>query len=222
MGKPAFLCTLNCSSSAWSTLPKSHFLIFLFVVRLFSSSDKIAYLFFHKAETVDGDKLNFFCILQHFFPPRSNSRIISTFSRIDISFYLRTCYSLKGIISADWFVMNHCQQSFLLYLSGGGERKKCLRTQESITYQRRIADQVRSIYPWSVFVINVKFLYLNARKLNLEIAFLRCSRDFVTSMNVITEFDYMFSSNYNCMSLKNLAWWRKTKKIFEFSVKKTV
>jgi hypothetical protein len=35
----------------------------------------------------------------------------------------------------------------------------------------------------------VKFLYLNARKRNLETAFLRYSRDFVTSVIAITEFD---------------------------------
>jgi hypothetical protein len=101
---------------------------------------------------------------------------------------------LKGIISTDWFVMNHCQQSFLLYLCGAGERTKCLWTQESITAQRRLVDQVRSIYLWSVFVINVKFLYLNVRKRNLEIAFLRYSRDFVTSVIIITEFDCTLNS----------------------------
>jgi hypothetical protein len=85
--------------------------------------------------------------------------------------------------------MNHCQQFFLLYLSGGGERTKCLQTQESITYQRRLADQVRSIYPWNMFVINMKFLYLNARKCDLEIAFLHYSRDFDTSVITLTEFD---------------------------------
>jgi hypothetical protein len=59
----------------------------------------------------------------------------------------------------------------------------------SITDQTRVADQVRWIYPRSVFVINVKFLYLNARKRNMEIAFLRYSRDFVTSVIAITELD---------------------------------
>jgi hypothetical protein len=44
----------------------------------------------------------------------------------------------------------------------------------------------------SVFVINVKFMYLNARKRNLEITFHRYSRDFVTSQIVITEFDCSF------------------------------
>jgi hypothetical protein len=50
-------------------------------------------------------------------------------------------------------------------------------------------SQVRSIYPWSVFVINVKLLCLNARKRNLEIEFLRYSRDFVSSVIVIIEYD---------------------------------
>jgi hypothetical protein len=44
-------------------------------------------------------------------------------------------------------------------------------------------------------------LYLNARKRNLEIAFLRYSRDFVTSVIVITEF-YCSSSQF--MTLEKL------------------
>jgi hypothetical protein len=50
----------------------------------------------------------------------------------------------KSLFLSDWFVMNHCQRFFLLYLIGGGDRTKCLRTQESITDQRRPADQFRS------------------------------------------------------------------------------
>jgi hypothetical protein len=56
-------------------------------VRLFSSADKIASLFFHKVETVDGDKLNFLHT-STLFSPRSNHQIISTFSQIDRRFLL--------------------------------------------------------------------------------------------------------------------------------------
>jgi hypothetical protein len=40
-----------------------------------------------------------------------------------------------------------------------------------------------------------KTLYLNARKRNLEVAFLRYSRDFVTSVIVIIEFDCILNIN---------------------------
>jgi hypothetical protein len=59
IGKPASDCTLNHSNNALSMSSNPHFLIFLFVVRLFSNADKICSLFSHKVETVDDDKLNF-------------------------------------------------------------------------------------------------------------------------------------------------------------------
>jgi hypothetical protein len=56
-----------------------------------------------------------------------------------------------------------------------------------------------------VFIINVKFLYLNALKRNLEIAFLRYSREFVTSVITITEFDCMiYSLQQNLVMLSHI------------------
>ena len=48
---------LNYSSSAWSILLRSYFLILLFVVKLFSNSDTNAPLFFHKVESVHDNRL---------------------------------------------------------------------------------------------------------------------------------------------------------------------
>jgi hypothetical protein len=57
--------------------------------------------------------------------------------------------------------------------------------------------------------MNVKFLYLNALKRNLDIAFLRYSRDYVTSVIVVTGFD--------CISVLMKLIQRSTSQISDFS-----
>jgi hypothetical protein len=87
-----------------------------------------------------------------------------------------------------WLICHEPLSTVLSPLLEWGRREDKLLANPGLD-QRRLADQVLSIYPWSVFVINVKFLYWNARKRNLEIAFLRYSLDFVTTVVDITEFD---------------------------------
>jgi hypothetical protein len=79
-------------------------------------------LFIHKVEIVDGDKLN--CLHSStLFSPRSNSRIISTFSRIDWHFLLFTDMLLVEGHNLHWLICHEPLSTVLSPLLEWGSRE---------------------------------------------------------------------------------------------------